>query len=122
MPQSSASSPLPIAMRSAMIFSTRECSLKFSGIVISTFRQLLQALKRHSGVHRRRSTDVADWNFDQLTANSMLEFGQHRLDRIAPFIHRLPVSRDHRVRLAGCQHALLAPAASHTARACRDAG
>ncbi len=34
MPQSSGSSPSPIARRSAMTFSTRECSLKPAGTVV----------------------------------------------------------------------------------------
>ena len=72
MPQSRGSFPSPIALRSAMMRSTRECSLKCSGIVV---RRAANSCSFGNGteVSHAAFQGVFFRNGDQFTANGGLK-------------------------------------------------
>ena len=103
MPQSIGCLPSTIARRSAIIFSTRGCSLKFAGHRRRLDAELLQARHRHAGVGGVGPVPVLVRR--PVDDERRLVVRQHRRVRVIALVHRRAIRRDHRVGVLGGDHA-----------------
>ena len=83
MPQSTGSLPWPIRRRSAMIFSTRGCSLKLGGIAVSLSASICRSAS--GSLVSSFSFHLVLRYFDQSTANGGL-----KLDRMVLLVWKPP--------------------------------
>ena len=105
MPQSSGSLPSLIALRSAMIFSTRDCSLKSGGDrgqPLGERRELVAAGFRcpPGAVHSRPDVGLP------VHRERRLVIEEHELVGVLARLQRLAIGLDHLVALALADHAL----------------
>ena len=104
MPQSSGSSPSPMARRSAMTFSTRGWSLKFAGTSV-TLRASAFSVFSGTAVSARVGPVLAEER-RPVDRERRLVVGEDGRVGVQSLVHRRAVGADHRLGLLGRDHAL----------------
>lgn len=104
MPQSKGASPRPIAARSSMIFLTRECSVKFAGMVL---RRSDRRLISCTGTVVSHLVGVGLLDVGRPVRGELaVVAGEHRVVEQLALVEMLAVLGDHLVGLLGLQGAL----------------